>query len=119
MYAAASSGSVLVALPRMSAAAAPVNVLVDCPHMSAAAASGSAAAACPRRTAVDGVPTGVVVCDASQLLPWSDFARLLLHSRVQHLSDYVRALALARLGGGWIIDGDAIWLKRALNLSVA
>ena len=57
--------------------------------------------------------------DASQLLPWSDFARLLLHSRVQHLSDYVRALALARLGGGWIIDGDTIWLKRAPNLSVA
>ena len=66
-----------------------------------------------------GVPTGVIVRDASQLLPWADFARLLLHSRVQHLSDYVRALALARLGGGWIIDGDTIWLKRAPNLSVA
>jgi hypothetical protein len=33
------------------------------------------------------VPARVVVRDASHLLLWSDFARLLLHSRVQHLSD--------------------------------
>ncbi len=73
------------------------------------------------------VPAGVTLLDASNVLPWTEFARLLLTTRVQHLSDYVRALALARgiecdprcRGGGWLIDGDTIWLRSVPTLSVA
>ena len=74
-----------------------------------------------------GVPPGVHVRDASKLLAWPVFTALLSRRRVQHLSDYVRVLALvhgvdgARTmgGGGWLIDGDTIWLRRAPPLSVA
>ncbi len=73
------------------------------------------------------VPAGVTLRDASGFLPWAEFVRLSLSTRVQHLSDYVRVLALARgiegdpgcRGGGWLIDGDTIWLRSAPVLSVA
>ena len=73
-----------------------------------------------------GVPAGVQVFDANCLLPWNAFNKL-LHvdgARIQHLADYVRLLALARgtgtlPPGGWLIDGDTIWFRRAPKLSVA
>ena len=72
------------------------------------------------------VPAGVIVHDARDVLPWAGFARLSVHTCVQHLSVYVRALALARgiaalkghSGGGWLVDGDTMWLRSAPELSV-
>ena len=72
------------------------------------------------------IPAGVCVRDANSILAWPIAARLLLNRRVQHLSDYVRVRALvhgveggAEKGGGWLIDGDTIWLRHAPTLSVA
>jgi len=73
-----------------------------------------------------GVPAGVQVLDASCLLALHIFNRLLHRETacVQHLADYVRLLALVRGAGGlspggWLIDGDTIWFRRAPKLSVA
>ena len=71
-----------------------------------------------------GVPPGVHVRDANRVLQWPVFARLMLQHRIQHVSDYVRALALVHgidgsgAGGGWLVDADTIWLRRAPMLSV-
>ena len=77
------------------------------------------------RVVAGGLPQGVHLQDANYLLAWPVFARLMLERRVQHLSDYLRLLALVHgidgtgAGGGWMIDGDTIWLKQAPLLSVA
>ena len=76
---------------------------------------------------LEGVPAGVHVRNAGRVLPWAVFAKL-LHGRrvrVQHLSDYIRCLALiggvdpSSCGGGWLVDGDTIWFRPAPVLSVA
>ncbi len=75
-----------------------------------------------------GVPPGVRIEDARGVLAWPVFARLLHREkhRIQHLADYVRFLALASgvgdlAPGGWLIDGDTIWLRSVgeMSLSVA
>ena len=68
---------------------------------------------------IAGVPEGVQVSPASAFLASRAF-HVLLDSgvRVQHLSDYVRALALHR-AGGWFVDGDTVWFRKAPYLSAA
>ncbi len=39
-------------------------------------------------------------------------------ARVQHLADYIRAVAISQTGGGWFVDADTIWLRPLPALQV-
>lgn len=59
---------------------------------------------------VDGVPSGVDVCDAAEILPRSRIFRYAEHDTVSGFSNFFRyKLLLAR--GGWWVDTDVVCLK--------
>jgi hypothetical protein len=62
---------------------------------------------------VHGIPDGVTVRQASELLPLVEAKALMERGlRIQHLSDIVRFRAIAKSGkGGWFVDVDTIWLR--------
>ena len=57
-------------------------------------------------------PSGVQICDATQLLPL-DMAKALVDKNIPlaHVADVVRFSAACQ-AGGWVIDVDNIWLRR-------
>ena len=66
---------------------------------------------------LQGVPAGVQQSDARTFLSVEAFKSHLSRGvRVQHLSDYIRALALQR-SGGWFVDCDTVWFRKAPFLS--
>ena len=68
---------------------------------------------------LNGVPEGVHISAACTFLSEREFKFHLDRGvRVQHLSDYIRALALQRYGG-WFVDGDTVWFRKAPVLSAA
>jgi hypothetical protein len=66
---------------------------------------------------VHGIPEGVKVRQASDLLPLDDAKALMAKGlRIQHLSDIVRFRGIAESGhGGWFVDVDTIWLRPCLR----
>jgi hypothetical protein len=62
---------------------------------------------------VHGIPDGVKVRQASDLLPLVEAKALMERGlRIQHLSDIVRFRGIAESGhGGWFVDVDTIWLR--------
>jgi hypothetical protein len=62
---------------------------------------------------VHGIPEGVTVRQASDLLPLVEAQALMERGlRIQHLSDIVRFAGIAKSGhGGWFVDVDTIWLR--------
>ena len=67
---------------------------------------------------LNGVPSGVSVCMASDLVPLGDAQHWLTNGlRIQHLADIVRLYAVRKhgestLAGPWFADVDVIWLRR-------
>jgi hypothetical protein len=66
---------------------------------------------------VHGIPDGVTVGQASELMPLVEAKALMERGlRIQAMSDIVRARAIARSGnGGWFVDVDTIWLRPCLH----
>jgi hypothetical protein len=66
---------------------------------------------------VHGIPDGVTVRQASELMPLVEAKALIERGlRIQHLSDIVRFRAIAKSGkGGWFVDVDTIWLRPCLR----
>jgi len=66
---------------------------------------------------VHGIPDGVTVRAASELMPLDDAKDLMERGlRIQAMSDIVRAMAIAKSGkGGWFVDVDTIWLRPCLR----
>jgi hypothetical protein len=66
---------------------------------------------------VHGIPDGVTVRQASDLLPLVEATALMERGlRIQHLSDIVRFRGIAESGhGGWFVDVDTIWLRPCLR----
>ncbi len=75
---------------------------------------------------IAGLPQGVVVKNATTVLPRDEFKAALERGvRVQHLADFIRAKALqggvgglSPRPGGWFVDGDSIFLNAAPQLYI-
>ncbi len=64
------------------------------------------------------VPSGVKVEDAAAVMSASEFEAAKYRLPVQWLADLIRLRALMAHEGGWFIDGDCVFLRRAPSLSI-
>ena len=64
------------------------------------------------------VPPGVRVKDCTATMGRRDFDGLVRQFGVQLVADFIRCSELQRRGGGWFLDGDCLWLRRAPTLSI-
>lgn len=72
---------------------------------------------------LENVPPGVELVNAGSVLDY-EVARGVIERRgVQFLADFIRAKQLMQGGGalscgGWFLDGDAVWLRKAPSLTI-